>query len=1107
MLLAIDIGNTNVTIGIVDGGCIEGVRRTATNRASTTDELEILLRDLLALDDHDLNGATAMAVASVVPAMTALVEAVAARLGIPTLVATAGTVPIADPGGPAGPRGRRPDRQRARGRPAPRHPRPSCATSGPRRRSTASAADGAFVGGAIAPGLELGLEALAARTAKLPRVELRTPDRVIGRDTVSAIQSGTVFGYQALVAGLLARARAELADAGRDRARGRAHDPHRRAVRGAVGPRRRRRRPHRPGPHASGPRDPRSRGRGGDPYRDTPPEDADATPDATGTRSPGTCSRSTRSRRDGPARGPAHRPRRVRVDRRLQGRRAPAPAARRGRRRRRHAHPVRGDVRRPAHVRRAHRATPVETDVLGLLPDQRIGHIVVADTADAIVVAPATARWLGAMANGIANDVVTATCLATVGAGRLRAGDGRRHVDAPRDARQRRPARSATSATRWSRPETGPLASGQEGVGRLAELPRIVDAVVEAIGGRPVRAARRRRAPAARRPARDPGPRGPARRRERRRHRGGDRPRPVHRQPQHRQDGRRDRGGGARPRRRRHDRRGPRRGPAAGCRRPSSRPSPPPTCATPSSTPSSTTRRRRARDGRGGRRLPPGDRPPRRSSPGATGMTPRARAHARTSSRRSARAPATSTARPVIVGFAAETGSLERAPEKLRRKGADLLVANDVSEPGSGFGTDTNRVVILGADGSRDELPLLDQARGRGPPAGPGRRAVGRPREPRAHWPEHPRRAHERPDRDRPPPVGPRHREALRRRRAHRHDHRLRLPDRRDRRRGGHPADPRRGLPGAGRAGLRHDRPRDDGRDAPPHEGRGAGHEAGADRRRHAVPLLLRPPTTRSTTPGGSCARPASRRSSSRAASGAPGSIEALVKAGIPVMGHIGLTPQAINTLGKVRVQGKNRDQARQLLADALAVQEAGAFAVVLELVPEQLAAAITERLRIPTIGIGAGAGCSGQIQVINDTLGYGDWTPKHARKYADLHATILERGRAVPRRTSRPGRSRARRRPCAWTTRCSTRCSAAPPTTWPHRPGCRWRDPARPRPLAAGARQVRSAPCRSSGPAPTCAPRSRRSPRPSASCRRWAGSTPATSRSSSGRAPRARRS
>lgn len=118
--------------------------------------------------------------------------------------------------------------------------------------------------------------------------------------------------------------------------------------------------------------------------------------------------------------------------------------------------------------------------------------------------------------------------------------------------------------------------------------------------------------------------------------------------------------------------------------------------------------------------------------------------------------------------------------------------------------------------------------------------------------------------------------------------------------------------------------------------------------------------------------------------------IEALVRAGIPVMGHIGLTPQAINTLGRVRIQGKSKDQARALLADALAVQEAGAFSIVLELVPGQLAQEITDRLRIPTIGIGAGAGCSGQIQVINDTLGWGEWIPKHARKYADLRGTIL---------------------------------------------------------------------------------------------------------------------
>ncbi len=118
--------------------------------------------------------------------------------------------------------------------------------------------------------------------------------------------------------------------------------------------------------------------------------------------------------------------------------------------------------------------------------------------------------------------------------------------------------------------------------------------------------------------------------------------------------------------------------------------------------------------------------------------------------------------------------------------------------------------------------------------------------------------------------------------------------------------------------------------------------------------------------------------------------IEALVKAGIPVMGHIGLTPQAINALGKVRVQGKSREQARALLHDALAVQEAGAFAVVLELVPAQLAAAITARLRIPTIGIGAGAGCSGQVQVITDLLGVGSFVPRHARPYADLRGTIL---------------------------------------------------------------------------------------------------------------------
>jgi 3-methyl-2-oxobutanoate hydroxymethyltransferase len=114
--------------------------------------------------------------------------------------------------------------------------------------------------------------------------------------------------------------------------------------------------------------------------------------------------------------------------------------------------------------------------------------------------------------------------------------------------------------------------------------------------------------------------------------------------------------------------------------------------------------------------------------------------------------------------------------------------------------------------------------------------------------------------------------------------------------------------------------------------------------------------------------------------------IETIARSGIPVMGHIGLTPQSVYGLGGHRVQGKTVETARRLLSDAFAVQESGAFAVVLELVPSELAAAVTDRLKIPTIGIGAGAGCSGQVQVITDLLGltYG-FIPKHAKKYEEL--------------------------------------------------------------------------------------------------------------------------
>jgi 3-methyl-2-oxobutanoate hydroxymethyltransferase len=113
--------------------------------------------------------------------------------------------------------------------------------------------------------------------------------------------------------------------------------------------------------------------------------------------------------------------------------------------------------------------------------------------------------------------------------------------------------------------------------------------------------------------------------------------------------------------------------------------------------------------------------------------------------------------------------------------------------------------------------------------------------------------------------------------------------------------------------------------------------------------------------------------------------VQRLVAAGIPVMGHLGFTPQSINTLG-ARVQGRSLEAARQLLTDALALEAAGAFAIVLELVPAQLAQAITARLHVPTIGIGAGAGCDGQVQVIHDLLGlYTDFVPKHARRYRAL--------------------------------------------------------------------------------------------------------------------------
>ncbi len=118
--------------------------------------------------------------------------------------------------------------------------------------------------------------------------------------------------------------------------------------------------------------------------------------------------------------------------------------------------------------------------------------------------------------------------------------------------------------------------------------------------------------------------------------------------------------------------------------------------------------------------------------------------------------------------------------------------------------------------------------------------------------------------------------------------------------------------------------------------------------------------------------------------------IEALVKMGVPVMGHVGLTPQSVHQFGGYRIQGRGEADARNILDDALAVEQSGAFAVVLEGIPVQLAREITRRVSIPTIGIGAGMHCDGQILVVHDMLGlFDDFTPKFVKRYANLKDTI----------------------------------------------------------------------------------------------------------------------
>jgi 3-methyl-2-oxobutanoate hydroxymethyltransferase len=120
--------------------------------------------------------------------------------------------------------------------------------------------------------------------------------------------------------------------------------------------------------------------------------------------------------------------------------------------------------------------------------------------------------------------------------------------------------------------------------------------------------------------------------------------------------------------------------------------------------------------------------------------------------------------------------------------------------------------------------------------------------------------------------------------------------------------------------------------------------------------------------------------------------VRRIVNCGIPVMGHIGLTPQSVNQLGGFKVQGKTQEAAMRLVKDACALEEAGAFGIVLETIPTPLAKLITKKVKIPTIGIGAGPFCDGQVQVVSDLLGlFTDFVPKHAKQYAKLSDIIKQ--------------------------------------------------------------------------------------------------------------------
>jgi phosphopantothenoylcysteine decarboxylase/phosphopantothenate--cysteine ligase len=350
---------------------------------------------------------------------------------------------------------------------------------------------------------------------------------------------------------------------------------------------------------------------------------------------------------------------------------------------------------------------PVETDLLDLLPDGRIGHIVVADSADAIVVAPATAHWLAAMANGLAGDVVTAAALATsapVVVAPAMDGDMWTHPATVANVARLRDAFGYAVVA----PDSGPLASGQSGVGRLAELPAVVDAVVAAIAARPIR----QPSAAARPPVATGAPRDADLVGRRLVVTAGGTREPI---DPVRYIGNRSTGKMG----------------IAVAEAALARGATVTLIAAAIEVPTpegadvvhveSTAELQAALAAAMGPDAAAADALVMAAA--VADFTPTQRADrkiARADGLRLELSPtpdllaevartaaASDGPRPVLVGFAAETGGLDRAPAKLQAKGIDLLVANDVSERGSGFGTDTNRVTILDRGGAMDELPML----------------------------------------------------------------------------------------------------------------------------------------------------------------------------------------------------------------------------------------------------------------------------------------------------------------------------------------------------------------------------------------------------------------